>query len=144
MPRLFRYFVAVQLLVVVVVDCRLEKLFVFGTHDRHGIAPEIRARHRHDMRRSEGNQPSHQFPQPVISIRRAVVVFVNAEKTVVQLLVADLLHGDTQCRMGANQNPVGVVGYELPEPFYLLLFVLRIAKIVVRRHFPVGEEAVFL
>ena len=71
-----------------------------------------------------------------------MVELVDAEETVVQLLIPDLFQGIAQRGMGADKYSVGAAAEKLLEAGGFAAVVAAAAQIEVVRHLPIVEEPV--
>ena len=78
----------------------------------------------------------------VVGIGRDVVELVHRDQPVVERLDAELLHGEAEGRMGADQHLVGALE-ERPDRLDLAAVVIagRVAEVPLRLDVPVGPEA---
>ena len=102
---MLQIFVAVQLLIVGVGDGIELRLVLRGQH-RLGVAPEVGAGHRDDMHLVAGDELAEMLAELVVGIGRDVVKLVHGDQPIVERLDAELVHGEAESRMGADQHLV--------------------------------------
>ena len=101
--KAFQPFIAVELLIVVVVDSRLKHRLVFGTHHRNGIASEIRACHGEYVSRGLVEKSANECTETVIFISRTVVKLVDAEEYVIEFSCIYAIERVKERGMGADE-----------------------------------------
>lgn len=80
----FQPLVAIELLIIVVVDGWLKPRLVLRAHHRNGIASEVRAGHGEYVGRSLVEQSANERAEAVVLVSRAVVKLVDAEENIVE------------------------------------------------------------
>ena len=141
--ELLQIFVAVELLIVGVGDGIELRLVLRGQH-RLGVAPEIGAGHRDDMHLVAGDELAEMQAELVVGIGGDVVELVHRDQPVVERLDAELVDGEAEGRVGADQHLV--VAFEKRADRIDLAAIVRagrVAEVPFRLDAPVGPEAVF-
>ena len=132
--------VAVQLLVVRVGDGGEPRL-VLGHQHGLGVAPEVGARHRHDV----GLVPCHELAdvhsEPVVRIGGGVMELVHRDEPVVEGPHPALVHGKSEGRVRADEYPVVATQERLQRLDLAAVRSGRAAKVPLRPDGPVGPEA---
>ena len=103
--ELLQILVAVELLIVGVGDGIELRLVLRGQHGL-GVASEIGAGHRDDMHLVARDELPEMLAQLVVGIGRNVVELVHRDQPVVERLDAELIDGEAEGRVGADQHLV--------------------------------------
>ena len=74
-----------------------------------GVAPEIGAGHGDDMHLVAGDERPEMLPELAVRVGRNVVELVHRDQPVVELLDAELVYGEAEGRMGADEHLVVAV-----------------------------------
>ena len=137
--------IAVELFVVGVGD-RLEPLLVGRRQDRGRVAPEIGARHCDDVDLVPAQELRELPAQHVIAVGRNVVEFIDGDQPIVERHDAQLIDGEPERGMGADQDALAA-RKKLRDRLDLglgdtnLVNARRVAEVPLRLHLPVREEA---
>ena len=139
--ELLQVLVAVELLVVGVGDGVELRLVLRGQHGL-GVAAEVGAGHRDDVRLVAGDELAEMLAELVVGVGGDVVELVHGDQPVVERLDAELVDGEAEGRVGADQHLV-VALEERADRLDLAAVVRagRVAEIPFRLDRPVGPEA---
>ena len=85
---------------------------------------------------------AHDIAQSAVHISTCMMKLIYRQETIIKLLVAYFLHAVSESGMGANQDIVFILMEEFLKAYCLLFLVGSIAKVILLRYPPVGEEAI--
>ena len=140
--ELLQIFVAVELLVIGVGD-GLELRLVLRREHGLGVAAEIGAGHRDDMRAVAGDEAAEMQAELVVGIGGDVMELVDRDQPVVERLDAELVDREAEGRVRADQHLVAALEKRADRlDLAAVVGAGRVAEIPFRLDAPVGPEAV--